>query len=83
MNAISRFPGDAEAQAAIGALNDQTISHRVFTAGQTVRCPKAFANGYQIGTVVDRVTDRYWGECYRVDTQEGRLLCLTDELEVV
>ena len=80
---MSFDPHNAEYLAAVAALPGQTISHRVFAAGQTVRCPKAFANGYQVGTVVDRVTDRHWGECYRVDTPEGRLLCLTDELEVI
>lgn len=78
-----RHPGDAEAAAAIAGLHQQTPSPRVFRAGQTVRVPRAFSAGFQVGTVVDRVTERHLGVCYRVDTQEGRLLLLADEIEVI
>lgn len=76
-------PAENEYLAAIGGIHEQTISVRMFAPGMQVRCLKAFANGYQTGEIVDRVTDRSWGECYRVDTREGRLLFKADELELL
>lgn len=84
MNAISRHPGDAEAQAAIAGLHEQTISHNLtLRLGRTVRVPKAFGGGYQIGTIAQRSEDRHLGVVWRVDTPEGRLVLLQDEIEVI
>lgn len=80
---MTTHPGDAEAHAAIAALHEQTPSGWPFAIGQTVRCPRAFGGGWQTGTIVARDTDHYVGTVYRVDTPEGRLMLLPDQLEVV
>jgi hypothetical protein len=77
------FPGDAEASAAITALNDQTPAGWRFQIGQTVRVPRTFADGYQTGTIIRRSTDRRVGTVYDVDTPQGRQRYLPDEMEVV
>lgn len=77
------MPGDAEAAAAAAHLHEQTISPRRFTPGQHVRVPKAFGCGHQVGTVFATDHDRHIGLCYLVDTQEGRLRMLPDELEAI
>jgi len=80
---MDTMPGDAEANAAISYLHEQTPSGWPFSVGMTVRCPKAFGGGFQTGTIVAREIDRRLGTTYRVDTPEGRLVLLPDELEVV
>ena len=80
---MDTMPGDAEAHAAIAALHEQTPSGWPFSVGMAVRCPKAFGNGCQTGTVVNRELDRRIGTVYLVDTPEGRLRLLPDELEVL
>lgn len=82
MNTI-RHPGDAEAAAAIAGLHEQTVTPRRWQPGDVVRCPKAFGNGEQIGTVHAPEQDRRVGTIYLVDTPEGRLRLLPDELELV
>ena len=77
------MPGDAEAAAAAANLHEQTISPCRFAPGQHVRVPKAFGCGHQVGTVHSQEHDRHVGLCYLVDTQEGRLRMLPDELEAI
>lgn len=75
-------PHDREYHAAAASIHEQTPSRSRFAAGDTVRCPRAFADGYQVGRVIGRATQRHRdGEWYHVDTQQGPLLCLADELE--
>lgn len=69
--------------AAIAALPDQTPSPRTFAPGQTVRVPRAFGCGHQVGTVFSSETDRHLGTIYLIDTQEGRLRMLPDELDLI
>lgn len=80
---MTTHPGDAEANAAISYLHEQTPSGWPFAPGMKVRCPRAFGGGYQTGTIVCRELDRRIGTTYLVDTPEGRLRLLPDELEVV
>ena len=80
---MDTMPGDAEAHAAVAYLHEQTPSGWPFEPGMTVRCPRAFGNGIQTGLVVCRELDRRIGTVYLVDTPEGRLKLLPDELEVV
>lgn len=76
-------PHENEYLAAVAALPDQTLSRRSFSPGQTVLCPRAFGCGRQVGTVHSTETDRHLGHVYLVDTQEGRLRMLPDELELI
>ena len=79
---MTHDPHHAEYLAAVAALPDQTISRRAFAAGQAVLCPRSFGCGHQAGTVYGPDEDRHLGRMYLVDTQEGRLRFLPDELQV-
>jgi hypothetical protein len=74
---------DREYHAAVSGLHEQTVSPRRWRAGDVVRVPRAFHAGYQIGTVYGTENDRRVGLLYLVDTQEGRLRILPDEIEAV
>lgn len=67
--------------AAVAALPDQTPSPRTFAPGQAVRVPKSFGCGYQVGVISHEEIDRHLGRVIRVDTQEGRLVLLPDEID--
>lgn len=75
---------DREYHAAASALHEQTISaDPTIRLGRRVRVPRAFGGGYQTGTIAARENDRHLGVVWRVDTPEGRLVLLPDEIEVV
>lgn len=79
----TRNPGDAEYLAAASALHEQTVSpDRTLRLGRKVRVPRAFAAGTQLGTIASRHEDRHLGTVWLVDTPEGRLTLLPDEIEV-
>lgn len=79
---MTTHPGDAEANAAIGYLHEQTPSGPL-APGTRVLCPRAFANGRHEGVIVARETDRSVGTVYRIDTPQGRQTYLPEEIEVV
>lgn len=77
-------PHHNEYLAAIAALPDQTISRdTTLRVGRQVRVPRAFGNGYQYGTIAQSDRDRHLGVVWLVDTPEGRLKLLPDEIEIV
>lgn len=77
-------PHHAEYLAAVSAMPDHTISRdTTIRVGREVRVPRAFGNGVQYGTVAAREEDRHLGVIWRVDTPEGRLTLLPDEIEVI
>ena len=80
MNATD--PHHNEYLAAIAGLPEQTVSPDLtLRLGRTVRVPKAFGGGYQTGTIAQRTEDRHLGVVWLVDTPEGRLKLLPDEIE--
>lgn len=75
---------DNEYLAAIAGLPDQTISPDLtLSIGRRVRVPKAFGCGHQEGTLACRERDKHLGLLWLVDTPEGRLRMLPDEIEVI
>ena len=74
-------PHAREYLAAASALHEQTVSPRGFRPGQRVLVPRAFGSGYQEGTVYSTTDERRLGRCYLVDTEQGRLLILPDEMQ--
>lgn len=70
--------------AAIGGMHEHTISRdTTLRLGRQVRVPRAFGCGYQYGTIAAREEDKHLGVVWRVDTPEGRLVMLPDEIEVI
>lgn len=77
-------PHDAEYRAAILAMPQHTISRdTALRLGRQVRVPLVYGNGVQYGTIAAREEDRHLGVVWRVDTPEGRLVMLPDEIEVI
>ena len=77
-------PHHAEYLAAIAGLPDQTISRdTTIRLGRRVRVPRAFGCGHQEGTIACQDRDRHLGLLWLVDTPEGRLRMLPDEIEVL
>lgn len=75
--------GHSEYLAAVAAMPEHTVSRdTTLRLGRTVRVPKAFGGGYQTGTIASRTEDRHLGVVWLVDTPEGRLKLLPDEIEV-
>lgn len=75
--------GHNEYLAAIAALPEQTISRQQLGPGVAVRVPKAFGAGYQLGTIAAQDRDKHLGLIWLVDTPEGRLRLMPDEIEVM
>lgn len=69
-------PHYREAAAAEAAMADFYGTAWRPKPGERVRCPRAFGGGYQEGTVCGSNRDGWL-----VDTPEGRLQLLTEELE--
>lgn len=77
-------PGHNEYLAAIAGLHEQTVSRDpTIRLGRRVRVPKAFGCGQQEGTIASQERDRHLGLLWLVDTPEGRLRMLPDEIEVL
>lgn len=77
-------PHHAEYLAAVAAMPSHTISRdNTLRLGRQVRVPRAFGCGYQLGTIAAREEDKHLGTVWRVDTPEGRLVLLPDEIEVI
>lgn len=77
-------PAENEYLAAIAGMPEHTISRdTTLRVGRKVRVPRAFGGGYQYGTVATREQDRHLGVVWLVDTPEGRLKLLPDEIEVL
>lgn len=77
-------PHENEYLAAVAAMPEHTVSRdTTIRLGRTVRVPKAFGGGYQTGTIASRTDDRHLGVVWLVDTPEGRLKLLPDEIEVL
>ncbi len=74
----NRMPGDAEAAAAIAAMGEIYISGWRPEPGEMVRVPRPFYGTYYIGRVAENV-----GERWLIDTPDGRLEFLLDEIERV
>ena len=74
----NRMPGDAEAAAAIAAMNEIYISGWRPEPGDMVRVPRPFYGTSYIGRVAENV-----GERWLIDTPDGRLEFLLDEIERV
>jgi len=74
----NRMPGDAEAAAAIAAMSEIYISGWRPEPGDMVRVPRPFYGTSYIGRVAENV-----GERWLVDTPDGRLEFLLDEIERV
>jgi hypothetical protein len=74
----NRMPGDAEAVAAIAAMNEIYISGWRPEPGDMVRVPRPFYGTSYIGRVAENV-----GERWLIDTPDGRLEFLLDEIERV
>jgi len=72
------MPGDAEAAAAIAAMNEIYISGWRPEPGDMVRVPRPFYGTSYIGRVAENV-----GERWLIDTPDGRLEFLLDEIERV
>ena len=77
-------PHHNEYLAAISGMPEHTVSRdTTLRLGRTVRVPKAFGCGHQLGTIAAREQDKHLGIVWRVDTPEGRLVLLPDEIEVL
>ena len=75
---------NAEYLAAIAGMPHHTVSpDRTIRLGRRVRVPKAFGCGHQEGTIACQDRDRHLGLLWLVDTPEGRLRMLPDEIEVI
>jgi hypothetical protein len=74
----NRMPGDAEAAAAIAAMGEIYISGWRPEPGDMVRVPRPFYGTHYIGRVAENV-----GERWLVDTPDGRLEFLLDEIDRV
>jgi hypothetical protein len=72
------MPGDAEAAAAIAAMGEIYVSGWRPETGDMVRVPRPFYGSHYIGRVAESV-----GERWLVDTPDGRLEYLLDEIERV
>jgi hypothetical protein len=72
------MPGDAEAAAAIAAMGEIYVSGWRPQPGDMVRVPRPFYDATYIGRVAESV-----GERWLVDTPDGRLEYLLDEIERV
>jgi hypothetical protein len=72
------MPGDAEAAAAIAAMREIYISGWRPEPGDMVRVPRPFYGTSYIGRVAENV-----GERWLIDTPDGRLEFLLDEIERV
>ena len=81
---MTTSPHENEYLAAIAAMPEHTISRdTTLRLGRQVRVPRAFGGGYQYGTIAAREEDKHLGVVWRVDTPEGRLVLLPDEIEVI
>lgn len=78
MNATD--PNEREYLAAVSYLPEHTPSPVRFRAGDEVMVPRVFGSGYQDGVVYGETNERRYGRCYLVDTAQGRLLMLPDEI---
>jgi hypothetical protein len=72
----NRMPGDAEAAAAIAAMAEIYVSGWRPETGDMVRVPRPFYGTAYIGRVAENV-----GERWLIDTPDGRLEFLLDEIE--
>lgn len=72
----NRQPGDAEAAAAIAAMAEIYVSGWRPEPGDMVRVPRPFHGTTYIGRVAESV-----GERFLVDTPDGRLEYLIDEID--
>lgn len=81
---MNTSPHENEYLAAVAAMPEHTVSRdATLRLGRIVRVPKAFGGGYQTGTIASRTEDCHLGVVWLVDTPEGRLKLLPDEIEVV
>ena len=74
----NRHPGDAEAAAAVAAMAEIYVSGWRPQPGDMVRVPRPFYGTFYLGRVAESV-----GERWLVDTPDGRLEFLLDEIERV